>query len=56
MPMLDFAFELLFVLLIVMFLIISIVFIGAVVAGLIFGSVALVGWVMSMNDGGGIVD
>ena len=51
MSVLDFGFDLLFILMLVLVFLIGIVFIGAVLALMIFGGVALTGWIVSMAQG-----
>ena len=51
MSVLDFAFELLFILMVVLVFLIGVVFVGALLASMIFGAVALSGWILSMSQG-----
>lgn len=51
MSVLDFAFELLFILMAVLVFLIGIVFLGAVLALIIFAGVGLTGWILSMSQG-----
>ena len=51
MSVLDSAFELLFILMAVLVFLIGIVFLGAVLALMIFAGVGLTGWILSMSQG-----
>jgi len=52
----DFGFELLFILFLVLVSILGITILGAFVASLFFGIVAFSGWIFTLTDGGGIID